>query len=71
MLCEMCASIGRVRVSDNRRAAVPLPREGLRLECDACGGALGASVGGRVAETLAQLARFGLLGQNRLFRRRA
>ena len=71
MLCEMCASIGRMRVMDTGRPKGRPPGEDPSLDCDACGRTLGASVGGRVAETIAQLARFGLVGHRRLFRRRA
>jgi hypothetical protein len=69
MLCEMCASIGRMRLSEAQQRSGGSSVEGFSLECDACGGTLGASVGDRVARTIARLARFGLVGQNRLFRR--
>jgi hypothetical protein len=69
MLCEMCTSIGRMRASEARQRAPAPMTEDLNLVCVACGKTLGASVGGRVAKTLARLARFGLVGQSRLFRR--
>lgn len=71
MLCEMCTSIGRMRASEVRHRVQRPSSEGLALVCAACGKTLGDSVGGRVAETLAQLARFGLVGPSQLFRRKA
>ena len=71
MLCEMCASIGRMRGTEAQQGLRRNTSEGLSLDCDACGRALGATVDGPVSRTLAQLARFGLLGQIPLLRRRA
>ena len=71
MLCELCTSVGRMRVGElpapSRRNSV----DGVSLTCDACGKPLGATVGDRVVQTLRQLARFGLTGQSILARRRA
>ena len=71
MLCETCTSIGRMRAFEARQRALGPLSDGLPPACVACGETLGATVGGRVAQTLAQLARFGLVGQNRLFRSKA
>lgn len=71
MLCDMCATIGRLRGSQAHQQLRRNTGEGVSLDCDACGRALGGTAGSPVATTLAQLARFGLLGQSPLLRRRA
>jgi hypothetical protein len=43
----------------------------LAYSCDCCGKPLGTTSGDRVGQMLAQLARFGLIGENLLARRRA
>jgi hypothetical protein len=69
MLCEVCASVGRMRVSEAQQQSAA-KGEGLSLACDACGKTLGATVGDRVVGKLKALARFGLVGQTLLARRR-
>lgn len=71
MLCEVCASVGRMRVSEAQQQQPPAPSEDLSLACDACGKTLGTTVGDRVVSKLKALARFGLVGQSLLARRRA
>ena len=71
MLCEVCSSVGRMRVDDAQRPIRHESRDPLSVTCDGCGKPLGLTAGDRIAETLAQLARFGLIGENLLARRRA
>jgi hypothetical protein len=67
MLCELCNSVGRNPVGERKRASGEI----FALSCDACGMDLDGTIGDRVGQTLAQLARFGLTGQKLLSRRRA
>ncbi|HEY2805981.1 MAG TPA: hypothetical protein VGI92_09005 [Gemmatimonadales bacterium] len=72
MLCELCASVGKMRVGEaqdlNRRQSTEL----LSITCDCCGEPLGTTTGDRrVTKTLTLLARFGLVGEHILARRRA
>lgn len=69
MLCELCASVGRMRVGEAQHHSRRVSSEGLSLACDACGTQLGVTAGDPVVRTLKQLARFGLTGQNVLARR--
>jgi hypothetical protein len=70
MLCELCTSVGRIGLGEAQHRNNRTTGEGVSISCDACGMPLGETVGDRVVETLAQLSRFGLTGQNLLSRRR-
>ena len=71
MLCEVCSSVGPMRAGEAQHLNRREPKEPLSAACDCCGQPLGTTSGERIAETLAQLARFGLIGENLLARRRA
>lgn len=71
MLCELCASVGRMRVGEAQHLNHRESTELLTFACDCCGKPLGTTSGDRVGQMLAQLARFGLIGENLLARRRA
>jgi len=70
MVCELCATVGRMRSEagvEGRPAPVVPGGVGV---CDACGSPVERGASARVVDTLAQLARFGLAGQMILSRRR-
>ena len=70
MQCELCASVGRLRVGyadEPEHHAMSI----LGGTCDTCGRPVAGNAGARVVEKLTQLARFGLTGQTLLARRRA
>jgi hypothetical protein len=70
MLCELCALVGRLRVTEAESASKRVSGESFAITCDGCGKSIG-SISDRVGQTLAQLARFGLTGQKLLAKRRA
>lgn len=66
MVCELCASMDRMR----RRGDRLPPRVGDGVVCASCGRPIAAGVGERLLEKVVQLSRFGLTGEPLLARSR-
>ena len=68
MRCELCASLSRMRRTEEPKVDVDDAAGGPGC-CEVCGRPLGGASRDRVVEALAHLARFGLTGQMLLARR--